>query len=459
MKIIIVGCGKIGYTIAKDLAAEEDIDIIIIDDDPDALEKTVESIDAMLIQGNGLNLDILIEADVKNADLLISVTDKDEVNILCCISAKRLGTKHTIAKLRNPEYAINGENFWKSMGVDMLVNPDQETAREISRLLRFPVVDDIDTFVGGRVELVSFKVSDALSFFEGKSISEIFYRKKLSILLAMIERDNTILIPHGEAVFEKQDIIRVIGRPSDIMDFFETIGKNTDKIKNAAIIGGGKITYYLVELLHRHSSTTHIKIIDIDKKRCQELSENFPRCDIINADGTEEDLLAAEIDKYAEAVVCLTDRDEENTVIALYSLQQKKRKIIVKINHISKNLVKNLRLGSIVSPENITSERIMQYVRRLSIDERKSSITAIHKMFDNGGNTVEALEFNINSKYRCLDTPLKELKLKKGILIGCIVRNSNIIIPMGDSFIQTGDKVIIIAKNDRILELDDILAN
>ena len=461
MKIIIVGCGKVGYAIAKDLSMEEGTDIIIIDADQNALDKAVESIDAMLIKGNGLNFDILSEAEAKNADLLISVTNQDEANILCCISAKRLGTKHTVARVRNPEYKKDLDKFWNDLGVDMLINPEQETAREISRLLRFPAADDIDTFVGGRVELVSFKVSDALHIFEIKSVFQIFNKKRFNILLAMIERENAVFIPHGEAVFEKRDIIHVLGRPSHIMDFFETIGANTDKVRNAVIIGGGIITYYLVELLHRHSSSTNIKIIDIDRKKCEELSEAFPRCDVIHGDGTDENLLLSEIADYAEAVVCLTDRDEENTVIALYSMQHKKRKIIVKINHISKTMVKNLRLGSIVSPGNITSEQISRYVRRLSAEavESTNSIAAVHKMFGDGENTVEAVELTINSKYRCLDIQIKNLKLKKDVLVGCIIRNANIIIPSGDSVIELGDRVIIIAKNEKISDLDDILAN
>jgi len=464
MKIIIVGCGKVGYAIAKDLSVENGADIIIIDEDQAALDKAVESIDAMFIRGNGLNFDILSEAGAKNSDLLISVTNKDEVNILCCISAKRLGTKHTIARVRNPEYAMDSDKFWNDLGVDMLINPEQETAREISRLLRFPAADGIDTFVGGRVELVFFKVSDAPEFFAGKSVEQIFHKKKFNIILAMIERDNAVFIPHGGDIFEARDIIHVLGRPSHIMDFFEIIGGiKTDKIKNAVIIGGGKITYYLVELLHRHSSATHIKIIDIDRKRCEELSETFPRCDVIHGDGTDEGLLLSEIAGYGEAVVCLTDRDEENTVIALYSMQLKKRKIIVKINHISKTMVKNLRLGSIVSPENITSEQIARYVRRLSAEavEATSSISAVHKMFSDpeGKNEVEAVELNIILKYRCLGVPIKNLKLKKGVLIGCVIRNSNIIIPSGESVIETGDRVIIIAKNEKISDIDDILVN
>lgn len=459
MKIIIVGCGKVGYTIAKNLSNERGVNITLVDIDPDTFAKASESIDAMLVKGNGLNAETLIEAGAKEADLIISVATTDETNILCCILAKHLGTKHTSARVRHPEYALDLDNFWKKLGLDMVINPEYETAREISRLLRFPTVDDIDTFVDGRVELVSFKVSDAHEFFEGKSVSQVFHTKRMHILLAMIERSNTAIIPRGDIVFEKNDIIRILGRPSYIMDFFALIGQNTEKIRSAVIIGGGRITYYLIELLHRHSSSTDIKVIEIDKERCEALSERFPRCLIINGDGTDEDIILSEAVDPSGAVVCLTDRDEDNTIISLYSLQAGARKAILKINYINKNMVKDLGLGSIVSPQSLTSDQMIRYVRGLSTVSG-GSINTIYKIFDRGDNddTVEAIEFNIDKHAECINTPIKNMKLKKGILIGCIVRNSNIIIPSGDVSIQAGDNIIIISKNGVVHEPDDILA-
>lgn len=458
MRIIIVGCGKVGYTIAKNLSAEKGVSVTIIDNDSDAFTKASESIDAMLVKGNGLNADTLIEAEVKEADLIISVTEADEKNILCCVLAKHLGVRHTAARVRNPEYALDLNKFWRNLGLDVLINPEYETAREISRLLRFPTVDGIDTFVGGRVELVSFKISEAQDFFVGKSVSQVFHTKKMNILLAMIERNNTAVIPHGDFIFKKEDVIKILGRPSYIMDFFALIGKNTGKIKNAVIIGGSRITYYLVELLHRHSNSTDIKIIERDRERCEELSERFPRCLIIHGDGTNEDIILSEMADQTEAVICLTDRDEENTVIALYSLQMKMRKVILKINYINKNMVKYLGLGSIVSPQSLTSDRIIRYVRGLN-NVSGGSIKTVYHIFDGEDDIVEAVEFTVNKQLDCLDTPIKNMKLKKGMLIGCIVRNSNIIIPSGETSIQFGDSVIIIAKNGGILELDDILLN
>ena len=458
MKIIIVGCGKVGYAVAKDLSTENDTDITVIDGNEQALERVLNSLDVIGVKGNGLNSNILIEAGAKDADLIISVTDNDEANILCAVSAKRLGVKNTIARVCNPEYAVELNKFWKNLGLDMIINPEQETAREISRLFRFPAVDDIDTFMGGRVELVYFKVDEAPEFFIGKSVSQIFFKKNLNIILAMVERAGEAIIPNGDLIFESQDVISILGRPSFIMDFFTLIGsKKTDKIKNAVIIGGGKIAYYLIELLCRHSRGTNLKVIDTDKERCQILSENFPKCEIINGDGSDEDILESEVADYADAVACLTNRDEENTIIALYSMNLNIRKVIVKINRINKNIVKRLGLGSIISTENVTSEQIIRYVRQIS-SVMGNDIAAVYKMFGDDRDTkVEAVEFEVRLKYKCLDTALRDLKLKKDILIACIARNSNIIIPNGDSIMQEGDRVIVIAKKGHLANLDDIL--
>lgn len=462
MKIIIVGCGKVGHTIAKSLSAERNVDITIIDSDQEVIEKSQESLDVMLIKGNGLSENNLIMAGAKDADLIISVTDADETNILCCISAKYLGTKHTIARVRDPEYALELNKLWRELGIDMVINPEQQTAREISRLLRYPSADDIVTFLSGRVELVSFKVSEAPHFFVGESVKHIFYKKKTNVLLAMIERNNNALIPNGDLVFEKDDLIKILGRPSDVMNFFALAGMKQEKINDITIIGGSKIAYYLVELLHRHTSRTQIKIIEKDKDKCNALCETLcesnPRCLIIRGDGTDEDFLLSEDIESTGAVICLTNRDEENIIISLYSLQIGIKKAVAKINHIHQSMIKSLRLGSIVCPQNITADQIVQYVRGLTDAEESSSIITMYNVFDNDDTRVEAIEFNISERAKCRDMQLKDMKIKKGILIGCIVRNSNIIIPTGDSSILNGDKVIVITKTKGVYEIDDILS-
>lgn len=461
MKVIIVGCGKVGFTIARSLSAEKNVHVTVVANNQESIEKAQETIDVMFVRGNGLSENTLVLAGAKDADLIISVTNADETNILCCISAKHLGTKYTIARVRDPEYALELNELWKELGIDMVINPEQQTAREISRLLRYPSADDIDTFVGGRVELVSFKVQEAPEFFIGKSVKQIFYKKKTNIILAMVERKFSAVIPNGELVFEENDIISVLGRPSDIMNFFALIGKRQEKINNIMIIGGSKITHYLVELLNRHTSRTEIKIVEKDKAKCDALCETLceinPRCLIINGDGTDEDFLLSEDIESAGAVICLTDRDEENILISLYALQIGIKKAVAKINHINQSMIKSLKLGSILNPQNITADQIVRYVRGLTGAEGSNIIT-MYGIFDNEEARVEAIEFIVSEKAKCLETQLKDLKLKQGVLFGCIVRDTSIIIPTGESSIQKNDRVIIITKMKGIQEIDDILS-
>ena len=465
MKIIIVGCGKMGYTVAKVLSEKKDIYVTVVDNNPNVLDNAPEPLDVIFVAGNGANEKTLIEAGARDADLIVSTTNADELNVLCCIMAERLGAKHSIARVRNPEYMLEFNKLWKDLGIDMVINPERQTAREISRILRYPAADDIDTFVNGRVELVSFKVTEKPDYFVGKSVAQLFDRG-MGILLAVVEREHKALIPYGDFVFKESDIIRILGRPSQIMKFFTQIKKRPKKAQEVMIIGGGKITHYLVELLSRHTVKTNIKIIEKDRKKCEALYQALAslelerRCLFIHGDGTNEELLAAEEIDSMDAFVCLTDSDEENAIISLYALKMGVKKVVTKVNHIHQNMIKNLGLGlgSIITPQNITANTVLRYVDGLT-GIAGSNIRLMHRIFFGDDENVEAIEFQVNKKTKCLDTPIKDLKLKKGILIGCISRGSDIIIPSGETQILIGDSVIIITKNNDIRDLDDILMN
>ena len=463
MKVIIVGCGKIGYTIAKALSAEKGINVTVVDIDPGIFDDSGEPLDVIFVKGNGVSEKTLIDSGAKSADLVISTTNADEVNILCCIMAKYLGTKHTIARVRDPEYSLEFNKLWKDLGIDIALNPELQTAREISRLLRYPAADGIVTFVGGRVEMVSVKASEAAEYFTGKSISQIF-DKKMGILIALVERNGIAVIPHGDFVFNESDIVMIVGRPSQIMKFFTNIQKYPKKAQEIMVIGGGKITRYLAELLKRHTVKANLKIVEKDHRKCEVLYEalssgsNGRRCMFINGDGTDEELLKSEeIDKM-DAFVCLTDRDEENTIISLYALRMGVKKVITKVNNIHLNMIRNLGLGlgSIITPQDITLDTIARYIDGLKGVVGNNAKT-MHRIFSGDDGNVEAIEFHVNKKAKCLGIPIKALSIKREVLICCIVRNSEIIIPSGETQMQTEDIVIIISKNNEIRELDDIL--
>ena len=462
MKIIIVGCGKVGYTIAKVLCARKDVNVTIVDKNPTVFDNSAETLDAKNITGSGVNDKTLIEAGAKNADLIVCTANADEVNILSCIMARRLGTKHALARLRDPDYSMEFEKLWKDLGIDMVINPELQTAREISRLLRYPAAGDIRTFVNGRVELVSFKVSETPEFFIGKKVSQIF-SNKMKLLLAVIERDNKAQIPHGDFIFEERDTVHILGRPSNIMNFFTNLNK-MPKSQEVMVIGGGKITYYLAELMNRHTIRTRIKIIEKDLEKCEaldsELSEVNRRCLIIHGDGTNEEVLTGEDIEQSDAFVCLTDRDEENAIISLYALQVGVKKVITKVNYIHQNMIRNLglRLGNIIAPQDITSDIVARYVDGLT-GIADSNIRTMHSIFSGDDGSVDAIDFHVSKKMKRLGAPIKDLKLKDDILIGCIVRDSDIIIPTGETQMRADDSVIIISKNNDIRELDDIFAD
>lgn len=463
MKVIIVGCGKIGYTIAKVLSEKRDIHVTVVDSNPNILDNAAEPIDVIFISGNGASEKTLMEAGAKDADLIVSTTNSDELNVLCCIMAERLGTKHSIARVRKPEYMLEYNKLWKDLGIDMVINPERQTAREISRILRYPAANEVDTFVGGRVEMVTFQVAETPDFFVGKRVSQLFDRK-MEVLLAVVERGDKAFIPDGEFAFEQSDIVRLLGRPSHIMKFLTHIKKNAKKTQEVMVIGGGKITHYLVELLHRHMAKTNIKIIEKDREKCEALYESLTlaglgdRCLFIHGDGADEELLSTEeIDKM-DAFVCLTDRDEENAIISLYAQRRGVRKVVTKVNHLHQSMIRSLGLGlgSIIVPQNLTANIVLRYVDGLT-GVIGSEIKTMHRLFSGEAETIDAIEFQVNQKAKCLDIPIKDLRLKKGILIGCICRESDIIIPSGDTQMQIGDSVIILSKNNEIRELNDIL--
>jgi len=455
MNIIIVGCGKVGYTIAKYLS-EEGNDLVMIDTKIDTFDKIVETLDVMVVRGNGLSGKVLEEANVRNADLAICVTSSDETNILCCMTAKRLGAKYVIARVRDPEYALELDHLKKDLGLDMIINPEQQAAFEIARLVRFPSASGIETFVGGRVEIISFRVAED-SRLANKSILQSFSKRRPDVLLTSVERKSEAIVPHGDFVLLADDIVRVMGHPTAISDFFKDLGLVTNKVKDATVIGGGKITFYLADILARHN--VKLKIIEIDEEKCRRLSEEIPDAIVIQGDGTDEDILKSENIGQSGVLICLTDRDEENLVVALYSRQCGVPKTILKLNHINLELVRNLGFDSVICPKNITAYKIIQYVRGLKNSEGSSLIQTMYKIVETETDRIEALEFNVSANAKYLRVPLRDLRIKKGILVGCIVRRGNIIIPSGLTEIHEKDSVIVIAKNEELVSLDDILAD
>lgn len=450
MKIVIVGCGKVGYALAKQLSFENH-DVTLIDNHVKALEHAQETLDVITLHGNGAVLDIQREAGVNEADLLIAMTASDELNLLCCIVAKRLGCKHTISRVRSSDYLHQVQFMRDDLGLSMTVNPEFATARAIFRSIRFPSFLKIDSFAKGLVELVELKITEN-SVLAGLSLDKLVSELHLKILVCAVERDNQVFVTNkGTFVLRAGDKIHVTAPRSELTKMIKVLGISTQKIRNVMIIGGGRIAEYLTDELIK--SGMDVKIIEQDRERSIELATRFPEALIINDDGSNHDVLLAEGIRETDAVLTLTGIDEQNLVISLYAAHLGVAKTVTKMNRNEyTELFADTEIGSTVCTKDIVTADIIRYVR--SIDNSNASIITLHRMVD---GKAEAIEFIANAQTSGLDTPLRDLKLKKNILIASINHNGNIIIPSGSDRISHGDTVIVVTTADEpISELNDI---
>ena len=450
MKIIIIGCGKVGLTLAELLSAEKH-DVVLIDESSQKLSSIPEELDALRILGNGASVNIQQEAGVEEADLLIAVTGSDELNLLCCLIAKKAGNCHTIARVRNPIYNKEIGFIKEKLGISMIINPELTAATEISRLLRFPSAIKIDTFARGRVELLKFKVLPEFKL-DGMSVSQISDAFRSDILVCAIESRDNVSIPGGDHIIHDGDMVSILASPLNAAAFFRKIGLKTNQVKNCIIVGGGTISYYLAHALL--DMKIDVKIIEQNKNRCEHLSELLPDATIINGDGTNRSLLLEEGLSESESFVTLTNLDEENVFLALFAKSISDAKLVAKVNRLEfDDVIDSLDIGSVIYPKNITADYILQYVRATQ-NSIGSNVETLYHILD--GN-AEALEFAIREESAVTYIPLAELNLRKNLLVGCLNRNGRIRIPRGQDMIQVGDTVIIVTTHKGLRDITDIL--
>ncbi len=449
MKIIIIGCGKVGFSLAKQLSAENH-DVTLIDSNPKVIERAQEMLDVIVVAGNGAALDIQHEAGVDEAQLLIAMTPSDEVNLLCCIVAKKLGCPNTIARVRNSDYVDQIGLMRDDFGISMTVNPEFAAARSVYRTLRFPSFLKIDSFAKGRVEIVELKISEGGPL-DGITLIRLAAEFDLKVLVCAVERDGQITIPDGNFMLKAGDKINVTASRADLFKMVKKLGIEANRVRNVMIIGGGRIASYLSEELI--SSGIDVKIIEKDHDRCIELASHLPKALIINDDGTNHDVLIAEGIAEADAVVTLTGIDEQNLVISLYAEHIGVQKTVTKVNRTEYGeLFADKDIGSTFSTKNVIASDIIRYVRSLCTAD--GEMLTLHKIID---GKAEAIEFFATDKTRGLGVALKDLKKKKNILIACIIRGNRIIIPRGGDMILSGDTVIVVTgANEPIYTLNDI---
>jgi len=450
MQIIIVGCGKVGTALTVQLCNEKH-NITVIDSNPSVVHSVSTTYDVMGITGNGSSYNVLMEAGIEQADILIAVTTSDEMNLLCCVIAKKAGNCKTIARVRNPIFNQELDFIRKELGISMIINPELAASLEMARLLRFPTAIEIDTFAKGRVEILRFKVPEHSKLI-GLALWEISPRFHCDLLICVVERDEELLIPSGNYIVQQGDILSMIATPHNSSDFFKQMGIRMNQVKNVMIIGGGGITYYLTQQLIPMGIA--VKIIEKNKTRCEELSELFPKATIIHADGSDREVLLEEQIEDSDAFVALTDIDEENIMLSLFARDKVRRKVITKVNRLNfSDVIHTLNLDSVIYPKYITAELILRYVRATQ-NSIGSNVETLHKMMD---DRIEALEFIIQPTMKVLDVPIRQLNLKKDLLIACINRKGKIIIPGGDDRFLIGDTVIVVTTIFGLQDINDIL--
>ena len=451
MKIIVIGDGKVGRTIVEHIC-KEGHEVTIIDKKSETVDEIVNQYDVLGICGNGASIDVLKEAGADRADLVVATTTNDETNILSCLISEKMGAKASIARVRSFEYNNQLKIIKNDLGIDLPINPEKETANEIVKILNFPEALRVDSFAKGNVDLVELYIPEENPLV-GESLLSIYQKYQIKVLVCAVERDNDVFIPTGSFVLNAKDKIYVTANSkATLRKFIDKVSLVEKRLKNVLIVGGGKITAYLGKELEK--GKFNVKIIEQNKARCLELSELLPSATIIHGDGTDQDLLLEEGLANMDAVVALTNKDEENIILSMYANQEEIQKIITKVNKTSLvGLMKNISLASVISPKDVTTSKILSYIRAVN-NRRGSNVNTLYKLVN---NKVEAIEFKAKENNKLINIPLKDLKLKQNILIAAIIHENQVIIPSGNDVISLADNVIVVTTNQFLKDLNEIL--
>lgn len=451
MKIIIVGVGKVGLALTKHLSRENKV--TIIDQNPQLVDNIINIYDVMGVCGNGASYDVQKEAEADKADLLIATASSDEINILTCLVAKKLGIPHTIARIRNPEYEKQLRFMREELGLSMSINPEKATAREIARVLRFPAAMKLESFSKGRLELVEYRLAEN-STLHGTRLSDLYRNIRVRVLICAVSRRDETYIPSGDFVLQAGDKIYLTAAPHELELFFRHLGVFRGRASSVMIVGASKLCYYLASQLIDMGMS--VKIVDQNRQRCVDIEERLPKALVIVGDGTDSELLQEEGIGQIDAFVAITGLDEANILMSMSAARQSRDcKVVAKINRRSLMELVSTEgmIDSVVSTGAVTTELILKYIRSMK-NATGSQVKTLHRIVD---EKVEALEFGIKENYSFVGVPLRDLRIKSGILVAGIVRRSGrIVIPTGDDVINQGDDVIVVATDTGIQDIRDI---
>ena len=451
MKIVIIGDGKVGHKLAVQLS-EENYDITLIDQNEGKLKDALNKMDIFCITGNGADAEIMKQADVPHADLVIACASADEMNMLSCLLARRLGAKHTIARVRNPIYYRQIGMLKEDLHLSMAVNPELAASNEIVRVLLFPEASKVETFMKGRVELVEYAVGGDQPLTD-ISLAEVYRKFQIKILVCAVKRGKEVYIPDGNFVVREGDRLHIAAAHQDLRTFFKSLGRKNAKVKKVIICGGGHVCFYLASQLLQVGMK--VKIIERNEQRCEELCELLPKATIINGNAADQDLLMEERITDTDAFVALTGMDEENIIMSFFAKTLGVPKIIAKVNDDTRaQMVEGLGIDSIISAKSATADEIMGYVRARNNSYSSANVETMYRLVQ---GKVEALEFIIKKECEYTNVPLKDLPIKKNNLIACIGRRRKVIVPNGDDHLEVGDSVMVVTKDRIVSNFSDIL--
>ena len=452
MQVVIVGIGKVGSTVAGYLAAEGH-EVTIVDKNPAVVERMVNNFNVLGVCGNGASAEVQKEAGMAKADLVVSMTSSDEFNILCCVISRKSGARHTIARVRNPDYFHQMPFLRKELGISMAINPELEVANAISRTLRFPSATKLELFSKGRLEMAEITLPTG-TMLEGLPLHKLLQKfGGIQVLLCAVQRDGQVTIPTGDFVLHAGDHINITASHENMSAFFKKLGIYQDQVKSVLLVGGGKISFYLARQLLQLG--IHVTIIEQDEATCQTLSELLPKANILHGDGTDQELLVEEGLERMDACVSLTGIDEENIIISMFAMMNHVKKVITKVNRPPLfAIMRSLGIEGAVSPRSVTGEMVLRYVRALH-NSTGNSVQTLYKLLD---GRVEALEFIVGEKAPFIGKTLQDLPFKNGILVAGIIRNGKLIHPKGSDVLLAGDLVVVVTTITGLRDLSDTLA-
>ena len=450
MKVLIIGAGKMGMAITRQLS-EEGHDITLVDRDADKVKAASDIYDVITLQGSGESFDVLRSAGVKDMDLLIAATGDDAVNLVCSVAGRHLGVREAVIRVKDPEFTREREMLQKAFGVSASFNPDLEAASEIARILSFPTAARVETFARGRSELVEYRIP-AESPLHGLPMKELRSRFHAQVLICAVERDGKVSIPKGDFVLRSGDRLNIAGARSELRRFFSAAGSKDKSIRNVILMGGSRIAVYLSRQLI--ASGMSVTLLERDRARCEELCTLLPEVTVINGDGSKQEVLLEEGIRKADAFVALTGFDEDNIIVSMYAADMGVGKVICKLSddHFVSMLSRS-SLDTFVCPKMLAASELARYVRALKNAEG-SSVESLYRLID---NRVEAVEFSIGAWSSLVGKPLMSLKIAPDALIAAVIHGSEVSIPSGNTVISAGDRAIVVTTRSGLQNPDDIL--